>query len=337
MKAVKIIIGIVVVLIAAVVIMGLIAPRETEVSRTITIDAPRDFTFEHVNSLADMNQWSPWMELDPNMSDSIEGEDGAVGAIHHWSGNEDVGKGSQEIIAITEDRIDTKVRFLEPFESEADASVTVTGDDKTSQVTWTFHGDSPFPMNAMNLFMDMDKMLGPDYEKGLNSLKTLVETEKTKRAEFGGYTIEVGELTPRTYIGIRDTVAWSDMGTYYATNLGKAHGAVAKAKLEMAGAPSGVYFMWDEQGQRAEMLAGVPVSGEQAVDKFDSFSFGGKVLVINYYGPYEGSGKAHEAMDEYIKWHGLTQNGPVIEEYITDPQSEPDQAKWLTKVYYPVE
>jgi len=337
MKAVKIIIGIVVVLVAAVVIMGLIAPKETDVSRTVTINAPKDFVYEYVNSFDDMNKWSPWMQLDPNMTQSVEGEDGTVGAVHHWEGNEDVGKGSQEITAMTADRIDTKLRFMEPFESEADAYVTVTGDDKTSEVTWGFHSVSPFPMNAMNLFMDMDAMLGKDFDKGLNNLKDMVETAKTERTEFDGYTVEEGELTPRTYIGMRDTVAWDKLHDYYMTNLPKAHGAVSKAKMEMAGAPSGVYFMWDEEGKQCEVLAGVPVNGEQQVDKFDSFPVSGKVLVINYYGPYEGSGNAHMAMDKYIAWHDLKQNGPVIEEYITDPQSEPDQAKWLTKIYYPVE
>lgn len=337
MKAVKIIIGIVVVLVAAVVVMGLIAPKETAVSRTVTIDAPQSFVFEHVKTFENMNKWSPWMTLDPNMKDSVTGEDGTVGAVHHWKGNEQVGSGSQEITAISADRVDTKLRFIEPFESEADAYVTVTGDDKTSEVTWGFTSVSPFPMNAMNLFMDMDAMIGADFEKGLGSLKEMVEAAKTEKSEFDGYTVQVGELSQRTYVGMRDTIGWDEFEKFYTDNLPKAYGAVGKAKLEMAGGASGVIFMWDEAGQKAEVLAGVPVNGEQAVDKFDTFTFGGKVLIIDYYGPYEESGKAHEAMDKYIKFHGLTVNGPVIEEYVTDPTTVSDPSQILTKVYYPVQ
>ncbi|MEQ9186526.1 MAG: hypothetical protein RLP15_02255, partial [Cryomorphaceae bacterium] len=100
------------------------------------------------------------------------------------------------------------------------------------------------------------------------------------------------------------------------------------------GMPSAVYFDWNEEERSTILMAGVPVA-EGSVDGLASHEVSGKALVIDYYGPYEGTGEAHLAMEEYMKWHGTEMGAVAIEEYITDPVEQPDPEKWLTKVYYP--
>ena len=105
----------------------------------------------------------------------------------------------------------------------------------------------------------------------------------------------------------------------------------------MAGAPSGVYFAWDERAGVTELLAGIPVNGDASlkVPGMDVYQVpAARMLHIPYYGAYEKVGTAHMAMDEMIRANGLEHYGNVIEEYVTDPRSEPDTAKWLTNVYY---
>ena len=108
-------------------------------------------------------------------------------------------------------------------------------------------------------------------------------------------------------------------------------------ELPLAGAPSGLYYNWDMQKNLADMAAGIPVEGEADIEGYDMVRIGGKALKIEYFGSNAGSGEAHYAMDDYIKENGLELNKVVIEEYITDPTTEPDTSKWLTNIYYMVQ
>lgn len=115
------------------------------------------------------------------MQRAIEGEDGEVGAIAKWdSKKEDVGKGEQEIAALSpEKRIDFVLRFYEPWESEATAYFELAPDKKGgTEVRWGFDGESPWPWNVSLLFMDMDEELGRDLDKGLKKLKKIQEAEE---------------------------------------------------------------------------------------------------------------------------------------------------------------
>jgi hypothetical protein len=118
--------------------------------------------------------------MDPAMKKEYRGTDGAVGFVSAWdSDNKDVGKGEQEIKAITEgERVDFEIRFFEPFESTDLAYMTTEAvNDSATLVKWGFNGKMPYPMNLMLLFMDMEKMLGGDLEEGLANLKTVMEKE----------------------------------------------------------------------------------------------------------------------------------------------------------------
>ena len=337
MKALKIVGAIILVLVLGIVGIALIAPTHTHVERSAMVDAPMDFVWDHTNTLAGMHDWSPWVELDPDQETSIEGEDGTVGAIYAWSGDENVGKGTQEIIEISEGMLKTKLHFIEPYEGDAEAMVSVeTTDDGMSKVTWAFDSDSPFPMNAMNLFMDMDEMLGSDFQKGMDNLKALVEEKKADRNEFNGITIEKTEMSSRAYIGNRSTIGFDEMEAFFGENFGKAYEAAAGAELEMMGMPSALYFMWDEENMQADLIAGIPVPSGSAIEGFESTEVGGEMLMVEHKGPYEGMKAAHEAIEAYMQWHGMEFKAPVIEEYVTDPMTEEDPNNWITRIYYPI-
>jgi len=101
--------------------------------------------------------------------------------VSAWEGDNGVGKGEQEIKNIVEgEKLETELRFIEPFESKAQAFMTTTAIDSThTKVTWGFDSKMAYPMNIMKLFMDMDKAIGDDFSIGLNNLKTLLEKQKS--------------------------------------------------------------------------------------------------------------------------------------------------------------
>lgn len=171
-------VAIVVLLVAVVAIASFATPTDFRVEREITINKPRADVFNYVKFLKNQNEWGPWYKKDPAMKQEFRGTDGTAGFVYHWSGNEDVGEGEQEIKKIVEgDRIDTELRFKKPFESKADAFLILepAGDAQT-KAKWGFAGSMPRPFNIFMLVMDMDKEVGKDFGDGLANLKTIMET-----------------------------------------------------------------------------------------------------------------------------------------------------------------
>jgi hypothetical protein len=160
-------------------VASFIVGTDFSLERSVVIDKPKGEVFEYVRYLENQYNYSVWGAMDPDMTQEFRGEDGTAGFVSAWEGNEDVGRGEQEIVSITEgERIDYELRFFEPFESTSDAyMITESVMEDQTRVTWGFAGSFPRPMNLMLLFMDMNEMIGRDYETGLSNLKTILENE----------------------------------------------------------------------------------------------------------------------------------------------------------------
>ena len=164
-------------IVAFVLFLALIAPKNYNVFRTIEINSPKNTVFPYLKFLEKQNEWSPWAKKDPDMELKFTGIDGEVGAISYWNGNKDVGEGEQEITKIIDGkRVEGRLRFIKPWRSASDCYMdleeTATG---KSKVTWGFSGKNKFPFSIMMLFMSMDKMVGKDFEEGLETLRNKLE------------------------------------------------------------------------------------------------------------------------------------------------------------------
>lgn len=168
--------------IAAIIVLALIVAffvdGKINYEKSISINAPVEKVWAHTNNLAAMNTWSPWMDRDPGMKRATEGTDGTPGAKFCWeSPKEDVGRGCQTIRAINApNSIETDLKFLTPYESEARAYVKLSPEGSGTKATWGFSSEMPYPFRIMKLFSNIDKMLDPDYTKGLQNLKKISET-----------------------------------------------------------------------------------------------------------------------------------------------------------------
>ena len=178
MKKVLKIIGIILLLaVAFVLIAGIFLPRTYHLEKDITVNASREIVWNHVSSLQAMEKWSPWSDIDPAMRVTHEGKPGTVGSVYRWEGNRDAGSGNQTITKIqSTERVETRLNFIKPFKGEADTYVVLAGSGNGTNVTWGFDTKYSYPMNVMQLFVDMDEMMGKQYDKGLSKLKTLSES-----------------------------------------------------------------------------------------------------------------------------------------------------------------
>lgn len=159
-----------------IIILVMIAPKSYDVNRSIIINKPLNDVYAYLKLLKNQDNWSPWMEKDPNMKKTFTGTDGEVGFVSAWVGNKDVGEGEQEITGFIENEvINSQLRFLKPFKSTSDAYLKVSEETGGTKVVWGFSGNNKFPVSIMMLFMNMDKAVGKDFEYGLNKLKGILE------------------------------------------------------------------------------------------------------------------------------------------------------------------
>lgn len=169
----------IVLLVAGIAAAVFVAPTDFRVEREVTINKPRSDVFNYAKILKNQNEWGPWFKKEPTMKQEFRGTDGQPGFVIYWKGEGgETGEGEQEIKKIVEgERIDTELRFMQPFESKSDAWLTTeaAGENQT-KVKWGISGSVPRPMNAMLLFFDMDAAVGKDFNEGLASLKTIMES-----------------------------------------------------------------------------------------------------------------------------------------------------------------
>ena len=172
---IKILIGVVVVV---GVFAGIVAlrPSEFRVERSAVISAPPTVVFAQVNDLHNWDAWSPWAKLDPAAKQTFEGPPAGTGAAFSWVGNSKVGEGR---MTITETRpyelIRFRLDFVRPFAGTNAAEFTFTPRGDQTAVTWSMSGRQNFLAKAFCMFMNMDRMVGGEFEKGLAQMKSVAE------------------------------------------------------------------------------------------------------------------------------------------------------------------
>jgi uncharacterized protein YndB with AHSA1/START domain len=176
MKILKRILLAVLGIIVIILVFALFIDKEFSLSKEVLINKPKQQVFDYAKIIKNQEEYSVWVMKDPNIKIAYTGTDGTVGAQSAWeSRDKNVGVGEQQIIELKEgESMKTELRFKEPFEGTNYATNNFTSvSDNQTKVISTFSGTSNYPMNFMNLFMDM--MLGKDMETNLNNMKANLE------------------------------------------------------------------------------------------------------------------------------------------------------------------
>jgi hypothetical protein len=178
MKIIKIILISFIILIALVLIVALFIPKDYKLERSIVIQSPKDTVFNYIKHLKNQNDYSVWGKMDPNWKTTFTGVDGTVGFVSAWESEvKNVGTGSQTITKIVEgESMFTKLNFEKPFKAENNTEISTTAvDASNTKVTWSFNGSFAYPMKIMKLVFNMEKMIGKDFETGLQNMKVILE------------------------------------------------------------------------------------------------------------------------------------------------------------------
>lgn len=143
--------------------------------RSARIDAPADRIHSLIDDFRRWQQWSPWEGLDPDLQRTYSGATSGVGAHYAWQGNAKAGAGSMEITSSTPDRVEVALTFTKPWKASNRVVLTLTPSQVGTEVTWTMHGENRGLAALFARFMNMDALLGKDFEKGLSQLKAAAE------------------------------------------------------------------------------------------------------------------------------------------------------------------
>ena len=182
-KILKSLLALFVVASATIALLMTIQPDIFHVERTAAVDASPHVVHAIINDLHQWDRWSPYDKLDPNMKKSHSGPETGTGSIYSWEGNDQVGAGKLTIVDSRPDEaVMMKLEFTRPFECSSDVKFTVIPTDKGSSVSWSMDGKNTFFCRFFSLFMNMDRMIGNDFEVGLANLNKIANETPAKAA-----------------------------------------------------------------------------------------------------------------------------------------------------------
>jgi uncharacterized protein YndB with AHSA1/START domain len=176
LEVIAVIAVILAVAIAAILVLAATKPGTLRVQRAIRIKAPPEQIFPLIDDFHQWPKWSPYENKDPAMKRSYDGAERGKGAVYAWDGDKNVGSGRMEILeSTTPSKIVIKLDFFTPFEGHNTAEFTMLPQGDATHVTWLMYGPANFMSKLIQVFMNLDRMIGRDFEAGLANLKTLTE------------------------------------------------------------------------------------------------------------------------------------------------------------------
>jgi len=176
----RIILFAVLLLVAVLLVLAAVGrPKHFRIQRSLVMRAPRASIFALVADFHAWANWSPWEKLDASMIKRYSGAASGRGTVYEWSGNKKVGRGRMEIVAArSPENLEIKLDFYAPFEAHNVAEFQLRELEGGTEVTWAMHGPSPFISRLMGLFINMDQLIGKEFETGLGNLKSLSESQR---------------------------------------------------------------------------------------------------------------------------------------------------------------
>ncbi len=320
------------VLIIAVVILiaGLLAPKESTVTSSIEINAPKEQVWEQMVIVKNNKNWSSFTEKDPTIKLTYSGVDGQVGSAYHWTG-EKMGIGSMTVTSISGNTLTYELNFKEPFEGKGDGTMQAedAGEGRT-KATWTVHFvNNNFFMGAMGYLSDMVGMgMQKDFDKGVANLKAYVESHKGETpAAAPALTVQDVQFAGNTYSGYRAKVAWQDFDKAFGEAMGKLGSRIV-------GAPVSIVYNWDTVKMEGDVFMGAPISAGDAIKGASVVKVpASRAYMIAYVGNPSGTETAHKAIGAHMAGKSEKET-LILEEFVKTEPEEKDINKWVTNVYY---
>ncbi len=334
MKAVKIILIILGILVAAMLIVPLFTPATAKVSAEIEIELESYRIFSSVASFRNREMWDPWVANDSTTKVTIDSKPGYVGSTYAWDG-EKLGKGKMEVLSVTENEYIKSSLWFGDVDSPSLVEWTFEPVEGGTHVVWSFTQETTYPVGRLGMIFGKI-FLKQSFESGLASLKEYAEHMLLATSTLGPISITTQQ--PLEAMVIAGAGTMETIGEHLGILYGKIMKEVDTQQLDIVGAPFVHYLDYDETTGHSNYMAGIPVlkTGETSGDVYPISYAKMQVVQAIHNGPYEGLSKSYDLLDEYIISNSLKMTGEAFEFYLNDPAREPDPAKWHTLIVFPI-
>lgn len=311
-----------------------------DIQRSKVINAPTAMVYNKVNDFKTWASWSPWLYKDPSTKLTFGDISSGSGASYSWeSENKDVGAGRMETIdAVANESLNQQITFTEPWEQQSNIYWSFKpAEGGGTEVTWGMNGEMPFM--ARYMAAKMDEYVGPDYEKGLAKLDSVIQLDMKK------YSVKVnGETTHGGGYYLYNTTSCKidELPDKMAEMMPKVGAYAMKNKITMAGPAFSLYHKWDQENNAVIFSCAVPVADRVITEKDSGILTGMlkpfKALKTTLTGNYENLAEAWTTASEYITDNNLEEihGHPALEVYTNDPMEHPNPANWVTEIYIPI-
>ena len=341
MKALKYLLLLLLLIIVAGAIYIATLESSYDITRTKIIKAPVEVVYNNVNDYANWPDWSPWIEQEPLAALTFGEKTQGKGATYGWNGKI-LGEGNMETLeAKTNESINQKITFIKPWESQSDIYWTFKPIKDGTEVTWGMKGELDFMSRAFMAFSGgMEKQVGPDYERGLFKLDSVLQVSMKKYSVIvNGPTTHGGGY----YLYNTTSCKINELVNKMQEMMAKVARYTQKNKIQMAGAPFILRHKYDEENNAVMFSCAVPVSEKVITESGSGIQTGMlkpfKAIKTTLRGNYTNSKEAWETAYKYLVDNKLEQlaGSAALEVYLTDPTNTPNPADWITEIYIPVE
>lgn len=340
MKALKYVFLLLLIAIIGIGIYVAVQPNSYKFNRSHTIKAPVTAVFNKVNDYKNWPQFSPWLEQEPNATLTYENKTSGIGAGYAWNGKI-VGEGTMKTTALeTNTSITQHLQFISPFESEATVTWNFENTPQGTKVTWGMNGENNFMAKLFTTFMgSTEDMVGPDYERGLAKLDSVVVAELPKH----NITINgIAEHPGGNYIYTKIKCEIPEYDTKMKDAFPLVENYIKTHKIEMNGTPFIYFHKWNLETNAVTFSCCFPVKtpikskNKQILNgKLKPF----KALKTTLKGDYKYLKNTWETALKHIETDKnitLIEKGPMLETYITNPLNTPNPDNWVTELFIAV-
>jgi effector-binding domain-containing protein len=300
--------------------------KDVIVERSIEIERPINQVFMKVANIKEWQNWDPWCSQDSTLKVTYPATIFGANAQRTWVSEE---SGSGEMTFTTVElnkRIEFDLLFLEPFDSEAKAVISFEQIKGKTKVSWSMHQEYPFLLRVFGLLAD--NMIGPDFELGLQNLKSYVEAIQDPfhilmfdKAEFYVYSK-------------KENCTTADIGTTLETAYGNLIAKMAEDEITIFGKPICIYHSYTDT--EVELEAALPVHQITKTSEYTQTIPAATVLKATYVGAYDKTQAAYDALDTFAAKNELSISDSHYQIFITDPGTVTDSNKWVTEIYYTI-
>lgn len=334
MKALRIILIILGILVAATLIVPLFTPATAEVQAEIDIVLEPAKIFSHVASFNKREMWDPWVTNDSTTKVKIDSKAGYVGSTYAWEG-EKLGSGRMEVISVTANKYIRSSLWFGDVEIPSLVEWTFEPHGDSTHVVWSFSQETTYPVGRLGMIFGKI-FLKQSFKSGLANLKEYLETVPLPISTQG--TITIATQQPIVCMVAAGAGTMETIGEQLGTLYGKIMKEVGAQQLNVVGAPFVHYQDFDESTGSSNYLAGIPVlkTGKTSGDVYPMTYSEMQVVKVIHNGPYDEFATSYDLLDQYILLHSLRVTGEAFEFYLNDPEREPDPAKWHTLIALPI-